>query len=105
MTYEGEVDYETELMCTFCGEDRFRNALGQSIHSWYYCQQNPNRLEPPKPKNELWDGPQYYYPVQEDLERQRERREQKQRLEQEQQNQRQEQEQQNQRQEQNQEQK
>jgi hypothetical protein len=81
---------ETELMCLFCGEDRFRNAFGQSIHSMYYCQQNPNRLEPPKPKNELWDGPQYYYPVQEDLERQRERREQKQRLEQ-QQNQRQEQ--------------
>lgn len=68
-------DCETENVCKFCGEDRFTTAFGQSVHSLYYCQQNPDRLEPPKPKNQLWDGPQYYYPVQQDLARQRKRRE------------------------------
>jgi hypothetical protein len=72
--YEDQGEYsDTEFNCRFCGEDRFRNAFGCSIHSAYYCLQNPNRLPVPKPRNELWDGPQYYYPVEEDLARQRER--------------------------------
>lgn len=65
-----ESDCETENVCKFCGEDRFTTAFGQFVHSFYYCQQNPERLEPPKPTNQLRDGPQYYYPVQQDLERQ-----------------------------------
>ncbi len=69
-------DCETENVCQFCGEDRFTTAFGQFVHSLFYCQQNPDRLEPPKSTNQLRDGPQYYYPVQQDLERQQQNQEQ-----------------------------
>ena len=75
--YEDWSDYETEIKCSFCDEDQFKTALGQMIHSYYYCQQNPNRLQVPVAqgyKSFFYDGPQYYYPVEQDLARQEERR-------------------------------
>ena len=67
-------DYETEFKCSYCGEDRFNTAFGCYVHSTYYCQQNPTRTPvPTKPRTEIWDGPQFMYPVEEDLARQRER--------------------------------
>jgi hypothetical protein len=75
--FEYGSDNETEMRCNFCGEDRFRTSFGQSVHSTYYCQQNPNRLPAPVAqdyKSFFYDGPQYYYPVEQDLARQEERR-------------------------------
>jgi len=76
-TIEYESEREPEIKCNFCGEDRFNTAFVQMIHSYYYCLQNPNPLPPPQIKTDfhsrLFDGPQYYYPVEEDLARQKER--------------------------------
>ena len=67
--YESNYESDYEHKCQFCDKDRFLTAFGHYVHSWFYCEQNPERLEPIKPVNELWYG-QYIYPVHDNLERQ-----------------------------------